>query len=410
MKQKLLSLILLVCVLSTFFAITPVCASGAASSGCFTYSFTAGGLLLESCSQAATGDIVIPESVRIDDEPYPVVAIDDMAFMDCDLVTGVTIPDSVKTIGYGAFAYCENLTSVSLGNGVQYVDAHAFNGCYKISDVDLGNSVTEFGTGAFQRCYDLQEIVIPNSVTKIPVEMFYECSNLSKITLGNQVTSIGDKAFSNTNLKEIDIPDTVTEIGMQGIYYCVGLTEITIPGSVTSFGSEAVGAHPDLTKIVLKNGITKLDFYSFAYNRKLTEVVIPESVTKIDKYAFYECWELSDIYYGGTKEQWEAIEGHNTLYNNPTIHYNYGAEVQAEKVTVDGEEKIKVTTENISDGCQIILACYQGDMLSYAEPMTKVAEQDTYYFTPTEEYTTAKVMVFENFDNLYPVIEPVFVE
>ena len=61
-------------------------------------------------------------------------------------------------------------------------------------------------------------------------------------------------------------------------------------------------------------------FYSC---RSLTKVTIPNSVTAIDDDAFHSCDKLTDVYYGGTKEQWNAITvnvGNDPLLN-ATIHY-----------------------------------------------------------------------------------------
>ena len=46
-------------------------------------------------------------------------------------MTGVTIPDSVKVIGYGAFLGCEKLRSVSVPKSVEIVEG-AFEGCPNI--------------------------------------------------------------------------------------------------------------------------------------------------------------------------------------------------------------------------------------------------------------------------------------
>ena len=62
----------------------------------------------------------------------------------------------------------------------------------------------------------------------------------------------------------------------------------------------------------------------------LKRIIISDSVTYIGNYAFYNCNGLTDIYYTGTEEQWNAItiEAQNEELKNATIHYNYVVEEQ----------------------------------------------------------------------------------
>lgn len=55
----------------------------------------------------------------------------------------------------------------------------------------------------------------------------------------------------------------------------------------------------------------------------MASIYIPESVTSINKEAFFECTSLSDVYYSGTKNQWNAIsiDSGNDPLLNATIHY-----------------------------------------------------------------------------------------
>jgi hypothetical protein len=116
------------------------------------------------------------------------------------------------------------------------------------------------------------------------------------------VTGIGDCADT-----DIIIPSTyegkpVTAIGSSAFERCTGLTSIVIPDSVTSIGNGA--------------------FY-FCYG--LTSIAIPDSVTSIGDAAFYMCDGLIDVYYTGSKEEWNniSIGSGNQPLTDATIHYNY---------------------------------------------------------------------------------------
>ena len=60
-----------------------------------------------------TGNIIIPETVTYNGATYSVTSIDVNAFIGCDGLTSVTIPNSVTSIGDSAFYYCTGLTSVT---------------------------------------------------------------------------------------------------------------------------------------------------------------------------------------------------------------------------------------------------------------------------------------------------------
>lgn len=68
---------------------------------------------------SVTGSVNIPDTVT---------RIGNHALKD-QQITGITIPDSVKSIGEAAFARCYALTSIVIPASVEYVGDDAFLGC-----------------------------------------------------------------------------------------------------------------------------------------------------------------------------------------------------------------------------------------------------------------------------------------
>ena len=60
------------------------------------------------------GDVVLPERHK----GKPVIGIGDRAFLDCESLTSVTIPDSVTSIGFSAFDSCTSLTGIAIPDSV----------------------------------------------------------------------------------------------------------------------------------------------------------------------------------------------------------------------------------------------------------------------------------------------------
>ena len=111
----------------------------------------------------------------------PITEIHDYAFYDCSILTSITIPDSVATIGERAFSMCESLTSVTIGNSVTTIGEGAFEECKNLTSVIIGDSVTTIGFGAFYVCKSLSRITIGKNVQKIDMKAFQGCSNIDTI-------------------------------------------------------------------------------------------------------------------------------------------------------------------------------------------------------------------------------------
>ena len=96
-----------------------------------------------------------------------------------------------------------------------------------INEFTIPNSIKSIRYGAFYGCISLKKITIPDSVTNIEDGAFYGCIDLSSITIPDSVISIGDYAFSNCrSLTNITIPDSVTNIGDSAFEDC-GKLKIT---------------------------------------------------------------------------------------------------------------------------------------------------------------------------------------
>ena len=252
------------------------------------------------------------------------------SFSGCSSLRSVIIPNSVTCIDYCEFTDCSSLTSITIPNSVSSIGENAFRGCINLKSVTIPNSVTSISENAFLDCVNLKSITIPNSVTSIGKSAFEDCESLTSVTIPNSVTSIDADAFLDcVNLKSITIPNSVTSIGISSFENCQSLTSVAIPNSVTSIRSRAFFSCSSLKSITIPNSVTSIGDEAFLGCEGLTSITIPNSVTSIGWGAFDICSKLKDIYYLGTKKQWDKIltdkNGYKVdvgLNKKVTIHYN----------------------------------------------------------------------------------------
>lgn len=160
-----------------------------------------------------SGNIIIPENVSFENILCDVISIGFRAFEDCNGLTSVIIPNSVKKIMEGAFKDCRNLTSITFGSGLKDIYRDAFKDCtinaVHISDLKKWCEIDfwhdsryscnplSYASHLYINGDEITDLVIPEGVTTIHDIAFFCCSFLSSVTIPNSVTCIGECAFSN---------------------------------------------------------------------------------------------------------------------------------------------------------------------------------------------------------------------
>ena len=217
-----------------------------------------------------------------------------------------------------------------------YATAPWYNNCSKFKSVVIENGVTSIGRCAFYYCTELTRITIPVSVTSIGYEAFYACDNFTDVYYSGNATNWNSlPGLDNYYLIHASIyynygVDTIIANGTCGENLTWTLDNT---GVLTISGIEDMhtdyddipwdGCHSKIKSVVIENGVTSIGLYAFRECTELTRITIPVSVTSIEKSAFYNSSALKNVYYNGSKSQWDKINigSSNTPLTNANITY-----------------------------------------------------------------------------------------
>lgn len=206
---------------------------------------------------------------------FPADEIPQVSFFGKKL-TSVTLPSSLKSIGFAAFAGCTQLKTINLPSKLALIGSYAFSGS-GLQSVKTGTALKTVGPGAFSRCVSLTTVDIQPAV--IDNFAFLGCTALTSVTIGAAIERVGISAFngcsalnyiqmrSPAKLQCIDAEAFVLS-GLQefnmlsmkslqqiGDYAFLNLKEIrslTIPADVSYIGTRAMMGMKGLQTIVAK--------------------------------------------------------------------------------------------------------------------------------------------------------------
>ncbi len=268
--------------------------------------------------------ILFPKSKGTADIYSGVELIGPCSFYDCDVIEKIVIPDNVKKIDRFAFASCDNLTEVHLNNDLNYIGWSAFSET-KIESIDIPDSVKYINDDAFFACENLKNVKLPAELDFISCGLFEDCKSLEAIDIPDTVESIGWRAFNYcSSLKEVIIPDSVNYIDEQAFSHCSQLKNIKLSSNITQISGISFYGCSSLESIVIPKSVKTLYWNCFGDCENLKSIQLSQ-LTDIYYEAFSGCKNLKDVYFTGSKEQWNSIDIDEYLNDellNANIHYH----------------------------------------------------------------------------------------
>ena len=275
---------------------------------------------------------------------HTVKQIDTGALSDNRIITSVTIPNGVTTIGFSAFNGCIKLEKIKFSSNLDTVCENAFNNtkwfnnqsnglvyvgkvAYKYkgdmprnTKITVKSDTVSISESAFKDCANLTAILIPSSVKHIDKYAFYNCQGLTKLNFNDGIERIENDAFGSCEkLTGVNFSETLKSIGAFAFVECKKLSEITIPRSVTSVGEYAFSGCENLASVTVSDdlpyvggrafektkwlnsqpdGVVYIGKSAYGYKGdmpKNTELSLKSGITNISGYAFYEEKNLTSV-------------------------------------------------------------------------------------------------------------------
>ncbi len=193
------------------------------------------------------------------------------------------------------------------GIPVEIIGDYAFYGYIElITDVTLPESITKIGSQSFKYCSNLKNIIIPESVTSIGEDAFSPNTNAvfraDSLAAENYSGLFVSPSNPNFKIKVINDGEKSVEL----FKYLGSDDTVIIPSSIDGIS------------------VKKLGYQTFYYHRNLNNLIILDGLSQIDNNAFSNNTSLHDVYFYGDRSDREKISigNNNTYLFNSSWHYN----------------------------------------------------------------------------------------
>lgn len=214
-------------------------------------------------------------------------------------ITNIQFPSTLEEIGSNAFENCTSLMcEISLPASLKRIGYYAFEASAIRGNLALPEGLEYIGSRAFSECYDLTgSLTIPSGVHTIYSRSFYHCGFTGNLTLPMGLTEIQSWAFRGTQFKgELNIPSTVTTIGDNAFAYSDFNGTLVLPEELISLGPNVFEGCWRLSGVVeIPENIVAIPSKLFYDCKNIEGIVLHKDVEVIESYAFAHCNYVSSI-------------------------------------------------------------------------------------------------------------------
>ena len=276
--------------------------------------------------------IVIPEGVT---------GIGEYAFAGCDLVSGFTLPNSLKYISDGAFKDCDNwfFYDLALPANLKYIGKDAFRNCNRIRTLisyaiippvlgDYADYIFEGASAYALKVYECSKSAYVHNwsyfvnINTMPMPddypggkcgdnlwWYYADGTLSVFGSGDmwdfEPTTVPWKDYRPV-IKNLELSEGMYNIGKYA-FSALNITSVTTPVWCMTIGDCAFIACDKLKEVNMLDPVS-IGEWAFSDCTSLTSIKFPMWFRTIGKMAFYNCKKLSEVeFYQGEEGHLESI-------------------------------------------------------------------------------------------------------
>lgn len=188
-------------------------------------------------------------------------------------VRNVRIGSGITSIGSCAFANLKNLSEVVFeSNEVQTIEWGAFYNCERLSNISLPNTVRKIGTIAFANCRAMNAIKIPDQC-QVQDQAFLNCSGVRSIEV-SPTASLGEYVFACETMVDGQVRHTLYNYEVR-----------RLPNHINSGNCHSYGFAKDVIENLKKGKNQNLDA-DYDYITSEVDSIIPRnSYVRQDLYA-----------------------------------------------------------------------------------------------------------------------------
>ena len=167
--------------------------------------------------------------------------------------TVYVIPDGTITIGTSAFKDCDKLTKLCIPVSLKTVESNAFSGCKHLTSVEYAGSLRDWlliNWNSWIECAHsvqldgviIKNVVIPDDIEEIKPHAFYYCNSVQSLKCNSKLKAIGASAFNKSSISgDIILPEGLKSIDKYA-FFSTNIRSVTLPGSLEKVGDGAFSA------------------------------------------------------------------------------------------------------------------------------------------------------------------------